>query len=149
MERDLIKTSSLIRFYYNKGTPISFALKNKRMEITGIIKKKSLFGPSNIILEDKNGIPIKIFVEDIEPGSIIPSSYSKNKIKNNRSSLSPKLRAKILKRDRNTCMSCGARAPDVELEVDHIIPVSRGGSDDPSNLRTTCKECNRGKGNDI
>ena len=40
----------------------------------------------------------------------------------------------------------GARAPDVELEVDHKIPVSRGGTDDEKNLITKCFNCNRGKG---
>ncbi len=33
----------------------------------------------------------------------------------------------------------------MKLEVDHIMPVSRGGSDDISNLQLLCFECNRGK----
>ena len=38
---------------------------------------------------------------------------------------------------------------DVELEVDHVIPISRGGTDDISNLKTACFKCNRGKGDSI
>ena len=61
------------------------------------------------------------------------------------------LRYRILKRDGFRCVICG-RSPannlGVELEVDHIIPVSKGGDNSPSNLRTTCSECNLGKSGD-
>lgn len=52
----------------------------------------------------------------------------------------------ILKRDRFTCVYCGAHPPDVQIEVDHFFPASRGGTDDIGNLVTSCIECNRGKG---
>ena len=52
----------------------------------------------------------------------------------------------ILKRDRFTCVYCGAHPPEVQIEVDHFFPASRGGTDDPGNLVTACLECNRGKG---
>ncbi len=38
-------------------------------------------------------------------------------------------------------------SPEVVLEVDHIVPVAGGGSDDTINLVTACWECNRGKSN--
>jgi len=60
--------------------------------------------------------------------------------------LSPKLRFEIFKRDQFTCRYCGRRTPDVVLEIDHVVPVAEGGSDDPENLVTACYECNRGKG---
>jgi hypothetical protein len=34
------------------------------------------------------------------------------------------------------------------LEVDHFEPFSKGGSDNETNLKTLCRPCNRGKGND-
>ena len=55
------------------------------------------------------------------------------------------LRWEILKRDAFTCQYCGRSAPDVKLEVDHIIPVSEGGTDTKDNLITACYSCNRGK----
>ena len=55
------------------------------------------------------------------------------------------LRWQILNRDNFTCQHCGQYAPNVQLEVDHIIEVSNGGTDDPSNLITSCWACNRGK----
>ncbi len=57
----------------------------------------------------------------------------------------PKLRFEILSRDNFTCRYCGASAPDVKLQVDHVIPVSKGGILDLSNLVTACFECNIGK----
>lgn len=55
------------------------------------------------------------------------------------------LRFKILSRDKFTCQYCGRKAPEVLLEVDHIIPKSKGGTKHPSNLITSCFDCNRGK----
>ena len=63
-----------------------------------------------------------------------------------REPVSPKRRFEILTRDRFTCQYCGARAPDVLLQVDHIRPVARGGNSKRSNLITACAECNIGKG---
>lgn len=56
-----------------------------------------------------------------------------------------RVRFEILRRDNNTCRYCGAQAPDVPLTVDHVIPVALGGSNDPTNLVTACKDCNAGK----
>jgi hypothetical protein len=58
-----------------------------------------------------------------------------------------KLRFEVFKRDGFTCQYCGANPPMVILEVDHIIPVSKDGSDDIDNLLTSCFDCNRGKSN--
>lgn len=60
--------------------------------------------------------------------------------------LSKKLRFEIFKRDSFTCQYCGAKAPAVVLECDHIIPVAEGGGNEPLNLATSCAACNSGKG---
>lgn len=57
----------------------------------------------------------------------------------------PQLRAEVLNRDNFTCQWCGAKAPDVALQVDHIIPVIRGGKTEARNLQTLCHACNIGK----
>lgn len=54
-------------------------------------------------------------------------------------------RFEILNRDNFTCQYCGRKAPDVELEVDHIKPVAKGGSNEDDNLITACHDCNIGK----
>lgn len=60
-----------------------------------------------------------------------------------RKQLSNYVRFQVLKRDLFTCQYCGRSG--VELEVDHIKPVSKGGTNDMDNLITSCKDCNRGK----
>lgn len=55
----------------------------------------------------------------------------------------------ILERDGFACRYCGARAPDAELVVDHVVPVAAGGTDDPTNLVTACQDCNAGKSDRI
>jgi len=57
-----------------------------------------------------------------------------------------KQRFRILLRDDFRCRYCGKEAPSVALEVDHVVPRSKGGSDDDGNLVAACFECNRGKG---
>ena len=63
-----------------------------------------------------------------------------------RKGLSKKVRFEVFKRDGFTCQYCGAKAPDVQLNVDHIEPVSKGGTNDILNLITSCFSCNSGKG---
>ena len=56
------------------------------------------------------------------------------------------LRYDVLRRDGFRCVLCGSAASDgIKLEVDHIVPVSKGGRTELSNLRTLCDRCNRGK----
>lgn len=56
------------------------------------------------------------------------------------------VRYEVLKRDRR-CVLCGAGRDDEMLQVDHIVPRSKGGSNKISNLQTLCAPCNRGKSN--
>lgn len=59
--------------------------------------------------------------------------------------VSKRLRYEVLRRDNHACRYCGAASPDVALTVDHVVATALGGSDDPSNLVTACKDCNAGK----
>ena len=63
-----------------------------------------------------------------------------------RKGLTKKTRFEVFKRDSFTCQYYGKKAPDVILEVDHIEPASKGGTNDIMNLITSCFDCNRGKG---
>lgn len=56
------------------------------------------------------------------------------------------LRFEVFKRDSFRCQYCGSEAPHVVLHVDHIEPVALGGTNDITNLVTSCLACNLGKG---
>ena len=59
------------------------------------------------------------------------------------------VRYDLLKRDRK-CVLCGASPTadhDVRLHVDHIVPRSKGGSNEIGILQALCSECNLGKSN--
>lgn len=60
--------------------------------------------------------------------------------------MKPKLRFEIFKRDKFVCQYCGGKPPESVLVVDHVHPVSKGGSDEQENLITSCERCNQGKG---
>lgn len=52
-------------------------------------------------------------------------------------------RASILERDGPVCAYCATE--DGPFEIDHVIPISRGGSHEPDNLTVACRPCNRSK----
>ena len=67
----------------------------------------------------------------------------------NRPNISPRIRVLILERDGYACQYCGRKAPEVVLNIDHIIPVASGGSNTTANLIAACRDCNQGKGQRI
>lgn len=72
--------------------------------------------------------------------------------KEQRALMTTKLRLKIKERDNYTCCQCGnslAAEPNLLLEVDHIIPIAKGGLTQEDNLQTLCWKCNRSKGSKI
>ncbi|MBQ8210361.1 MAG: HNH endonuclease [Clostridia bacterium] len=74
------------------------------------------------------------------------SEYKKSK-EYQRTLMTDKLRYDVLKRDNFRCKLCGISAKEgATLHVDHILPVSKGGKTEMTNLRTLCDRCNLGKG---
>lgn len=63
--------------------------------------------------------------------------------------ISRKTFLRIVRRDNQTCQVCGKILKDDEIRIDHIIPFSKGGPTEESNLRVLCEECNRKKGASI
>lgn len=72
------------------------------------------------------------------------------------------VRLAVYRRDNYTCVRCGVTAAELErlkkeaprsaraghffMTLDHIVPWSLGGSNDPENLQTMCADCNNEKG---
>jgi hypothetical protein len=70
--------------------------------------------------------------------------------------ISHQLRTEIMERNGFTCQICGSTANDpdtfnpsrkLRLHIDHVRPVSQGGTNDRENLRVLCSACNEGKSN--
>ena len=88
-------------------------------------------------------------------GRSLPHSKTRKKSKANKDPgyVSSGLRYEVYERDKGRCQICGVvagydhdRDEYVQIEVDHIKPKCRGGSNEIDNLRVLCKKCNRGKG---
>lgn len=76
----------------------------------------------------------------------------KAQTKEQRALMTAKLRTYIKERDNYTCRQCGNstyKEPNLLLEVDHIIPIIKGGLTREDNLQTLCWKCNRSKGSKI
>lgn len=122
-------------------------------------KSSSVFGEDHVYflcrafrdVFDYSGINITstgFAKSDRVSGEKIAKKYFRamNKYRN----VSVRTRHKVLERDGFRCQDCGASpAMGAVLEVDHTIPVSKGGTNDISNLRTLCSDCNRGKSDRI
>lgn len=68
--------------------------------------------------------------------------------KKSRKAINNSIKYDVMKRDNFKCNYCGkspAIDSNVELQIDHILPVSKGGDNHISNLKTICKDCNIGK----
>lgn len=66
-----------------------------------------------------------------------------------RGKVSNKMRFYILERDHYRCKCCGRTKYEVDLEIDHIVPIAKGGKSTSDNLQTLCTECNKRKGTTI
>jgi len=86
--------------------------------------------------------------DPLTPEKPVGFSLSKENLRN----VPPKLRLKVLERDRFRCVFCG-KSPATDLgtilQIDHIHPFSKGGKTTLDNLQTLCIECNLGKSNQI
>lgn len=113
-----------------------------------------------IILTDLSGNPIKKLENSYEISQIYELEKRVNNknncffndsaiwdsiVKIERSKVTNKLRFQIFERDGYRCVCCKKETDD--LEIDHIVPISKGGKSVYSNLQTLCHECNVKKGN--
>ncbi len=64
-------------------------------------------------------------------------------------SIPRKIMLQVVRRDGQICQMCNAPVRDDEVEIDHLIPLSRGGPVTADNLRLVCRNCNRTKGDTL
>jgi len=73
-------------------------------------------------------------------------STSTAEIMYERQRIPEKVRIEVWRRDGGQCARCGSRE---RLEYDHIVPVTKGGSNTARNIELLCEDCNRKKSNNI
>lgn len=82
-------------------------------------------------------------VDNMESNNLNDSNYHKTL-----RTVNLRTRFIVLQRDNFKCCACGAspaKDPSVELQIDHIVPWSKGGETVVNNLQTLCSKCNLGK----
>ena len=97
-----------------------------------------------------NSDEIEKLIEDLKDkrGSYYNNEYIWNAIcRVERGKVTNKMRFAIYDRDHWRCRKCGRKTND--LEVDHIIPIAKGGKSTFDNLQTLCHRCNVKKGANI
>ena len=124
--------------YENRGNPLTMLeirdkLKDELPEQEQLDRRKRDLHPHFVIVTTGHGKTTKHELVGRKPESA------------NRTGISLRLRAEVLREGR--CRTCG-RTPSedhIKLVVDHIIPQTWGGSDNPENLQPLCQDCNQGK----
>jgi hypothetical protein len=121
-------------------------------EVAGI----SEYGRRIRELRDEEGLQIKSHVDrgDLKPGEYVLETLERKPVIGR--GISPPLRIEILERNGFTCQLCGSGPGDpdpfnpnrkVRLHIDHVKPISQGGTNDKNNLRVVCSACNQGRSN--
>lgn len=84
----------------------------------------------------------RVYYSAVRPASLNGRSYSYRE-RGKRNAAYQETRRAVLERDGYRCLACGATD---NLDVDHIVARSRGGTSDQSNLQVLCDRCNSRKG---
>jgi hypothetical protein len=149
IEVNLVK----LNFYLKNKQQIKFRLLRKpEYLIEGEvveIKEDTHKSPKEYIkMKLATGSEFLINVDEIDSNTIFPSDYDPIKLFS-RVQLSEELRKQVFERDDYVCQlkldGCSRRA----TEVDHIIPVSKGGMNNLENIQSACMNCNRKKSNEV
>lgn len=94
-------------------------------------------GKAEVVKSDESPI-VAGYKTYVRPLIIRLLKYIKHHVRNIRAS-----RARIYKRDNYECVYCGSKK---ELTLDHVVPKSKGGGNEWTNLVTSCFKCNLKKG---
>ena len=121
--------------------PIEVLVKSRLAIARATVEAEDLLRRVGLAPTEVPPVPVQVF----EPTDTV----SREEAYRQRSLLTARLRWKILQRDDFRCVLCGADAAadkSVRLDIDHALPIARGGKTVPENLRTLCSRCNNGKG---
>jgi len=117
-------------------------------QVRGVVRYTSPKGQNSYVKELNwnfeqltNGLAHMKQIKDAQSTAVFLRQQERNR-------MSANIRYQVLTRDNSRCQQCGASARNgASLHVDHIVPVSKGGTTDLNNLQTLCETCNLGKSN--
>lgn len=101
------------------------------------------------IAKERNEKSCRIFGHDCPVFYCNEPLTETRELRNISRKISRKTEFRVLKRDNQICSVCGKSVLDEDIEFDHIIPWSKGGSSDEYNVRILCADCNKSRGNDF
>ena len=126
--------------------------------VTGLLTKlcKLFSGRDNVSAGGNSSTKcdIKLNIDNLENLIVYLNDLIKfrKSIQGQRALMTSSLREKIKSRDNFCCKKCSLSIRDEKnllLEIDHVIPLSKGGITSEDNLQTLCWRCNRSKGSKI
>lgn len=120
-----------------KNNQLKIENKNRRdLKYKELVKRKLLEKERKLELEAEA-------IKELEREGKLSKDYT---LSHERKSIPSHIKQAVWKRDKQKCVSCGSQQ---NLEFDHIIPVSTGGSNNLKNIQLLCFSCNRTKSNKI
>lgn len=102
--------------------------------------------PYWLVLGAKDKEELEGLIEHLGINFASLSETGQQEPKYHRKTLPKDVKVFVWRRDNGRCVECGSKE---KLEFDHIIPVSKGGSNTARNIQLLCESCNRKKSNKI
>ena len=97
--------------------------------------------------QEKELLVMECFDRDRRKFERLTNRFEKQiETRNERPRIPESVRIDVWRRDQGKCAKCGSRE---KLEYDHIVPISKGGSNTTRNIELLCESCNRQKGSNI
>jgi predicted restriction endonuclease len=118
----------------------------KQFELTDFENKK-LYAYNSKLAKEVVALELENIELKKQLGQEDVSNKKKDVVTPKRKVFTKSIRHEVFKRDEYRCLECGATNQETSLHIDHILPVSQGGSDEMSNLQTLCRDCNLSKSN--
>ena len=134
---DIKDTIKDMRTFYDREIKKTLPNRGEEIRYTNILRLLPNYPISIFSGEDR--LIDKLFLNF---SSVPPTQKSKTK----RHSIPQNVRDRVWNRDGGKCVQCGSNE---NIEFDHIIPISKGGSNSYRNLQILCEKCNRSKSNKI
>lgn len=137
-----LNDTNQVDYYARK---IVHPMPGRRLVRDGLLEKKDdtyyLAGPLSGLTTQQRKEVESILVQRINDYLDMRNPYGDS----NLDAVPGSVRYEVLKRAKGRCEACGVSARKTQIDVDHIVPRAKGGSNDITNLQALCRTCNAQK----